>query len=246
MSSKCAVVTGGTRGIGLEISLALARSGCRVYAVYARNREAAKRLSEKALAAELDIRCVRADLTDKDAIARCIAAIKSETKLVDIVVHSAASGVHRKVFQLSVKHLVWTYSINVFAIHHLLSELIPIMPRGGRVLAITSEGASHVLPFYAAIGSSKGSLDSLFRYYAHELAPHGIAVNVLSPGLVLTDAIEAFPDCDQRVRLSTANTPSGRLTTPEDVAGVVLFMCSEAAAQIVGQTIVIDGGKCLA
>jgi enoyl-[acyl-carrier protein] reductase III len=119
------------------------------------------------------------------------------------------------------------------------------MKPGSRIVAVTSSGGTRVIPFYTAVGSSKGALESLFRHYAAELAPQGIAVNMVCPGLVLTDAVEAFPDKDARTQKTIDATPSGRLTTPEDVAGVVNFLMSPAASQIIGQTLVIDGGKTL-
>ena len=78
-----------------------------------------------------------------------------------------------------------------------------------------------------------------------ELASKGIAVNMVCPGTVMTDAVDAFPDRDARLKKSIDATPSGRLTTPEEVSNVVNFLCGPAAAQIIGQTIVIDGGKTL-
>ena len=88
-------------------------------------------------------------------------------------------------------------------------------------------------------------MESLFRHYAHEWAPQGIAVNLVCPGLVLTDAVEAFPDKETRTQKTIDVTPTGRLTTPDDVAKLVSFLCSPVAGQIIGQTITIDGGKTL-
>jgi enoyl-[acyl-carrier protein] reductase III len=120
-----------------------------------------------------------------------------------------------------------------------------MMNSGDRIVGITSSGGVRVVPYYAAVGSSKGALESLLRHYASELAPNGISVNMVCPGTVLTDAVDAFPDRDARIKKSIDATPSGRLTTPEEVADVVKFLCGPAAAQIIGQTIVIDGGKTL-
>lgn len=239
------VVTGGTRGIGRAISVALARTGRLVYALYARDRDAAADLAAQAAREGLAIECLRANITDEDDVKRCLAAIASTEPRVEVLVHSAASGVHRDITTLTPKHLKWTLDVNVFAIHELVRGLLPYIPRGGRILGITSQGASRTLPFYAAVGTSKGALDSLFRYYAQELAPKGIAVNLVCPGMVQTAALDAFPDRDGRIERAVAHTPTGRLTTPDEVGNLVVFMCSDAAAQIVGQTIVIDGGRAL-
>ena len=129
----------------------------------------------------------------------------------------------------------------------LLIELLPMIPAGGRIIGLSSFGATHVFSsFYGAVGSSKGALESLFRHYARELAPRGIAVNIVCPGMVETDAINAFPDKEDQMRSAIEITPSGRLATVDDVAGVVLFFAaSSAAGQIIGQTINVDGGRSL-
>lgn len=240
---KTAVVTGGTRGIGRALSLALARAGYTVHAVYVRRHADAQALEREAAAQGLDLRARRADLTDDAQVAALAEALRQAAPRVDVLVHSAASGVHRGVLELSLKHLSWTLGVNVLAVHRLLLALSPMMGAGARIVGLTSYGGTHALPHYGAVGASKGALEALLRHYARELAPRGIAVNLVCPGMVLTEALEAFPDQQQRVHLAQAQTPSGRLTRPEDVAAAVLFLCSDGAAQIVGQTLVIDGGR---
>ncbi len=242
---KVAVVTGGTSGIGRAVSLQLAKEGYRVLALYLRDRANADELTEMARQRDLQIETIRGDLTHPERFASIVEEIKAKTSQVDVLVHSAASGVHRASMELSPKHLSWTFEINVFAFHQLMTELRPMIPSGGRVIGVTSSGATRVIPFYSAVGASKGAMESLFRHYAQELAGQGIGTNLVCPGLVLTSAVEAFPDREARIRKTIEATPSGRLTTPDDVAGVVSFLCSPAAAQIVGQTIVVDGGKTL-
>jgi enoyl-[acyl-carrier protein] reductase III len=114
----------------------------------------------------------------------------------------------------------------------------------GSIVAISSPGSVRVLPDYIAVGASKAALESLTRYLAVELAPQNIVVNAVSPSMVETDALKHFAfmnDLDVIPR-AVANTPAGRLVTPEDVANVVLFLCSPAAWMIRGQVIVVDGG----
>jgi enoyl-[acyl-carrier protein] reductase III len=237
------VVTGGTRGIGRAVSLAIAASGATVYAIFARNRTSARTFADLAEARGLDVRCVRADLTNDGDFGACVEKIRAETDRVDVLVHSAASGVHREAALLTPRHLAWTFGVNVFAFHRLLVELLPLMGAGGRIIGVTSHGGTRAVKLYAAVGSSKGALESLFRHYAQELAPRGIAVNLVCPGLVLTEALEAFPDKEERVRAALEKTPTGRLTTEDDIAAAVMFLCSESAGQIVGQTLVVDGGR---
>lgn len=242
---KTAVITGGTRGIGKAVSLNLARQGAKVFALYGRDSKTAGELEFIAKNEGLEIICIKGDLSNDEKFNLVVENIRANTSTVDFLVHCAASGVHRNALELSLKHLRWTFEINVFAIHHLLQNLIDMMPRGSRVIGITSSGGTRVIPYYAAVGSSKGALESLFRHYAFELAPQGIAVNLVCPGLVLTDAVDAFPDKEMRIDKTKGATPVGELTTPENIAEAISFLCSPSASQIIGQTLVIDGGKTL-
>jgi enoyl-[acyl-carrier protein] reductase III len=99
-----------------------------------------------------------------------------------------------------------------------------------------------VMREYFLVGVSKAALEAVTRYLAVELAPHGIRVNAVSGGLVETDALKAFPWGGQVLEQTRARTPAGRMVEPEDVAQVVAFLCTPAAAMIRGQTIVVDGG----
>lgn len=242
---KVALVTGGTRGIGRAVSLGLAKLGYKVFSLYGRDKTSAEETVNAAKELGLELETVRGDLTHPEKFQALVTEIKGKTDHIDAIVHCAASGVHKKAIELTPKHLSWTFDINVFAIHNVIQTFLPMMKPGSRIVAVTSSGGTRVIPYYTAVGSSKGALESLFRHYAAELAPEGIAVNMVCPGLVLTDAVEAFPDKDARTQKTVDATPSGRLTTPEDVAGVVNFLMSPAASQIIGQTLVIDGGKTL-
>lgn len=244
-SGKTALVTGGTRGIGRAIALNLAMSGAKVIALYARDRKSAEALEQEAKAKELDIVTIRGDLTDAETFQQSMAKVKELTQEIHVLVHAAASGVHKRALELSDKHMRWTFDINFFAIHQLVQEMHPLLKRGSRLIGITSPGGVRTIPHYAAIGASKGALESLFRHYAVAFAKDGISVNLVCPGMVMTDAAKAFPDLQKRLDKTIEDTPSGELTTPEQVAGLVQFLTSDYAKNIIGQTIVMDGGKTL-
>lgn len=243
LENRVAVVTGGTRGIGRAISLALADSGAKVYALYARSRKNAEALEEEASSKGFEIMTIRGDLSHEESYMQSLALLHDSCDRVDVLVHSAASGVHRKAMELSERHLKWTFDINFFAVHKLTLDLIGKMGRGGRIIGITSPGGTRVIPKYAAVASTKGAMEALFRHYASELAPDGIAVNLVCPGLVMTEAAKALPELHEMLDKTLEYTPSDNLTTPEDVAELVRFLTTEAAAQIIGQNLVIDGGK---
>lgn len=240
---KNVVITGGTRGIGKAISLAMAEAGAHVYALYARDRKSADALTDEAKRREMQITTIRGDLTDDESFTKVINEIQLACPKIDFLIHSAASGVHKAATALSDKHMRWTFDINFFVAHKLVTALVDRIPAGGRIVGLTSPGGVRTIPHYAAIGASKGAIESLFRHYAQELAPRGIAVNMVCPGMVMTDAAQAFPELEQRLNKTLEATPTGQLTTPEQVAGMVHFLCQKQAAQIVGQTIIMDGGK---
>jgi NAD(P)-dependent dehydrogenase (short-subunit alcohol dehydrogenase family) len=242
LSQQHVIVTGGTRGIGRAIALQLARAGALVTANHVRLEAQAQSLQQAARDENLAIDILRADMTTskgQDALAESAHAHPSRTLSV---VHAAATGVHRAVGELSTRHWDWTHGLNVRAFFELITRALPRLANQSAVVALSSAGAVRAVPHYAAIGSSKAALESLVRHLAVELAPRGARVNVVSPGSVLTDAWQAFPDKEKRLADAVANTPSGRLVTPEDVARLVHFLVSPASQGIVGQTLVIDGG----
>jgi enoyl-[acyl-carrier protein] reductase III len=110
------------------------------------------------------------------------------------------------------------------------------------VVSISSLGASRVMPDYFLVGVSKAALEAVTRYLAVELAPHNVRVNAVSGGLVETEALKSFAWGGDVIDQTIARTPAGRMVEPEDLARAVAFLCSEDAAMIRGQTIVVDGG----
>jgi len=244
-SGKVAVVTGGTRGIGRAVSLMYLREGARVFALYARSKEGVEELTAQAAGLPGELQCLRGDLTQGEMLENVSQQILSATDSIHFLVHCAASGVHKPALELSGRNLRWTFEINVFAFHDLLLKLKSRMVPGGRILGLTSQGATRSLEDYASVGASKGALDALFRHYAVEFAKLGISVNLICPGLVQTEALKAFKSREERIQKAEQTTPSGRLASVEDVAQVARFLSSPESAQIVGQTFVVDGGRSL-
>jgi enoyl-[acyl-carrier protein] reductase III len=158
-----------------------------------------------------------------------------------VVVHNAATGVIRAALETEDRHWDWTLNANARALLSLARACAPSMPDGSSIVAISSLGSQRVLDNYVLVGTSKAALESVVRYLAVELAPRGIRANAVSGGVVETGALEHFPNREEMLR-SVERTPAGRLVEPDDVAGAVSFLCSDDAAMIRGQTIVVDGG----
>jgi len=231
------LVTGGSRGIGKAIALRFASLGAsRVAIGYMRGDGPAEQTAEELRSLGAEPLLVRGNVASSR-----VADEVAELGPLDALVHAAATGVIRPALETDDKHWDWTLSANARALLSLTRAAAPAMPEGASIVAISSLGAVRVLDNYTLVGVSKAALETLVRYLAVELAPRGIRANAVSAGVVETGALEHFPNKDAMLEMGIRN-PVGRLVTPEDVAGVVTFLCSPEADMIRGQTIVIDGG----
>ncbi len=245
LAGRVALITGSSRGIGRAVALELARRGADIVVHYLRKKSAAAAVTAEIEALGRRAVAIKANLAEADQIDRLFNQIEAEFGRCDILVGNAASGTPQNILDITDKHWDWTMDVNARAVLRCVQRAAPLMAKNGwgRVVNITSPGSTRVLPHYAVIGVSKAALEALTRYLAVELAPQGIIVNAVSPGLVNTDAIAAFPiDLQQVFEYAANRAPAGRLVTPQDVAGAVAFLCSNEAAMIVGQTLLIDGG----
>ena len=241
---KVALVTGASRGIGKAIALEFARRGSDIVFNYLRSHEAAARTQREV--EELGVLCIRvkAHLGDPAKIKDMFARVEDEFQRLDILVNNAASGVQRPAAELEEKHWDWAMNINARAPWLCAIEAARLMREGGSIINITSQGSQKVLPYYFTVGTSKAALEAITRYLAVELAPKGISVNAVSGGYVDTEALDHFPVREQMLEAGR-NTLLGRMVEPEDIARVVAFLCTEDAAMIRGQVIVVDGGSAL-
>jgi enoyl-[acyl-carrier protein] reductase III len=225
------------------VALRLAQAGADVVINYLRKESAAREVAEAVIAAGRRALLVKADVADEDDVARLFDAIRAFGGL-DIVVANAAIGVMEPLIDVTPKHWQRTFSTNAWAFLALTQQAVPLMAArgGGRIVALTSPGSQRVIEEYGLVGSSKAALEALVRYWAVELAPQGIIVNAVSPGMIETDAIKQLSSPDAILELVRRQTPAGRLATAEDVAGVVEFLCSQQAQMVIGQTLIVDGG----
>jgi len=248
MAGRVALVTGASRGIGRAVALRLAVEGADVGVHYFRNREGAEKTAAEVEELGGRAHVLKGHLGDADKVRAIAGELVEELGPPSIVVSNAASGVLRPLGEIEERGWDWTLDVNCRALLVLAQTLREPMAAngGGSMVALTSLGSTRVLPFYGAVGVSKAALEALVRYLAVELAPDGIRANAISAGVVDTDALSHFPNREDLLRAAEEHTPAGRVVTPEDVAGVVTFLCSETASMIRGQTIVVDGGYSLA
>jgi len=240
---RIALVTGGSRGIGRVIALKLAAEGADVAIGYYRKKSAAAAVVEELEALGARALAVKADLGQPERIVELFEAMRERFGRLDVFVSNAATGVARKAMELTDRHFSWTMDVNARAFLLCAQQAVPLMPNGGRMIAISSLGSRLVTPVYAAVDVSKAALEGLTRYLAVELAPRGISVNAIAAGAVESEALRLYAG---RLDLPKPPTPpAGRMVLAEDIADLAAFLASDAAEMIRGQTIVLDGGMSL-
>jgi enoyl-[acyl-carrier protein] reductase III len=185
---------------------------------------------------------IKASVGMPDSVDELFAELRRHFDRLDIVVSNAASGVLRPATEMALKHWRWCMETNAFALNLLAQRALPLMPQGGRIIAMSSLGAQRAMPDYGFIGASKAALESLVRTLAQELGPRGIRVNAVSAGVVDTDALQHFPNRAALLASFAERTPAGPTLTPDDVAGAVYLLCLPEAAMINGHTLFVDGG----
>ena len=247
---KVVLITGSGRGIGRAIALDFAKNGAHVVINFFRNRKPAEATADDVEKLGRRAQVIKANIGKIEQITRLFEEIEVEFKGLDFLIHNAASGFNRPVLEQRPKGWDWSMNINARSLLFMSQKAVPLMESrgGGAIVSVSSPGGQRVLPDYVSVGASKAALEAVTRYLAIELAPKNIIVNAVSPGIVVTEALAHFAAVREDIDIferARSLTPAGRLLTPEDVAGVVAFLCTPAAAMIRGQVIVVDGGYTL-
>jgi enoyl-[acyl-carrier protein] reductase III len=248
-AGKKAFITGGTRGIGLAVAVKLARAGADVAVNFLRNRAAADeaRAAIKDAAGGKEPLMLKGNVAKDEDIEKMFGEIKETWGGLNYLVSNAASGVLKPSKELTHHHWQWTLDINAYALLPLSRHAIALMKGAdgkgtGKIVAVSSLGAIRAFNNYAAVGSSKGALESLVRHLAIEYAAQGINVNAVSASVVDTDALKHFPNKDVMLQDSLKWMPAKKLVTPDDVANAVAILCSDYTNMVHGHTFIVDGG----
>lgn len=243
---KVAFVTGGTKGIGLATARCLARGGATVVINYFKSRDAANAACDELKAlGSAETYAVRCNLAKHDKIPALFDEIKDKFGKLDIFISNAAMGLYSDMLEVDRRNWEVAVDTNAYALLLGTQCAVPMMPEGGRIIALSSLGSFRCVPGYASIGVGKAAIENLIRYIAVELADKKITANTVCGGFIDTDALKGFPTYDLLKKGVLARSPWGRLGTPEDIADVVEFLASEKSRWITGQSIVVDGGYTL-
>lgn len=244
-SGKIALVTGGTKGIGKATALKLADRGCNVVVNYFRSRDAAGRTVDELKERGVEALAIRGNIGKPDFHKKLFQQIRAEYDHLDIFVSNAALGAFAGVFDVTEK--IWDLAMktNAQAFLFCAQEAIKIMPAGGKIVALSSLGSHRCIPGYSAVGVSKAAIEALTKYLAAASSCQRVNVNAVCGGFIDTAALKSFPNYEELMEEVIRRSPLDRVGTAEEVADVVVFMCSDGANWITGQTIIVDGGYSL-
>jgi NAD(P)-dependent dehydrogenase (short-subunit alcohol dehydrogenase family) len=244
LDGKVAVVTGGNGGIGLGIARGLARAGATL-AIWARNEQknaAAKAELEALGARTLALRC---DVTQEAEVRACTEATVKELGRIDVGVANAGGGFAKSYVETTLEDWRAVTSLDLDGVFLSFREWAKHMIArggGGKLIAITSIGEIYGIRRQEAYAASKGGLGSLVRSLAVELGRNDIQVNAVQPGWIATDATAPLLEWEAMNRTIVHRTPAKRWGTPDDLAGICVYLASEASRFHTGDTIRVDGG----
>jgi NAD(P)-dependent dehydrogenase (short-subunit alcohol dehydrogenase family) len=251
-TTKIALITGSSRGLGKNTALALAKKGADVIVTYRSNEaEAQKVVSEieqiggKAIALQLDTSLTK---TFDDFVVQIKRSLqdKWQTEQFDFLVNNAGIGVHAPFAETTEEEFDRLMNIHVKGVFFLTQKLLPLLKDGGRIVNISSGLARFALPGYAAYGAMKGAIEVLTRYMAKELGHRQIAVNVVAPGAIETDFANArVRDNPEINNFIASQTALGRVGLPDDIGGAIASLLSEENRWVNAQRIEVSGGMFL-
>ncbi|ACG74572.1 short-chain dehydrogenase/reductase SDR [Anaeromyxobacter sp. K] len=251
-TSRIALVTGGSRGLGRSMALHLADHGTDLIVTYRTGSDEAQ-----ALVAEITRRgrksvALPLDVADADGFPAFVEAVRSALRLVwdrdrfDFLVNNAGVGLHAPFAQTTEEQFDQLMKIHLRGPFFLTQRLLPLIADGGRILNVSTGLARFSLPGYAAYATMKGGIEVLTRYLAKELGPRRIAVNAIAPGAIETDfgggVVRDNPELNRGI---AAQTALGRVGLPDDIGGAVAMLLAPESNWITGQRIEFSGGMML-
>ncbi len=243
LSGKTALVTGASRGIGRASALALAKAGAQVLVHYSASPDQAESVVADIRALGGRAEALKADMATSDGphqLAKQVREIVGAR--LDILVANAGISGSAPIAETTVEDFDRLFAVNVRAPFFLVQQLLPILGEGSSVIFLSSLAAHAAVGTLSAYAATKGAIDTLVKHFAAELGPRGIRVNAVAPGVVDTD-MSSFAKTDQGRAFTLGIQALKRVAGPEDIAGAVAFLASDAARWISGDTLRVDGGS---
>ncbi|MBL4929851.1 SDR family NAD(P)-dependent oxidoreductase [Fuscibacter oryzae] len=246
-----ALITGGSRGLGRNTALHLARKGVDIVLTYNNNRAAAddvvadlRAIGIKAAALPLDVSKAATFAAFAEVLAETLKTLGHDA--LDFLLNNAGTGTHASFAETTEEQFDQMVDIHLKSTFFLTQRLLPLLRDGGRVVNTSSGLARFSLPGYAAYGAMKGGIETLTRYMARELGPRGISVNVIAPGAIETDfGGGAVRDNAQLNSFVASVTAMGRVGQPDDIGAAVASLLTAEANWMTGQRLEVSGGMYL-
>jgi len=251
-NSKIALVTGGSRGLGKNMALSLAKKGINVILTYNSKKDEALAVVAEIEKAGLKAATLQLNAGDVKSFDGFIDEVKGvlkdtfNTDHFDFLINNAGTALHAAFAETTEEEFDAVMNIHFKGVFFLTQKALPVINDGGRIINISSGLARFSFPGSSAYGAMKGAVETLSRYMARELGVRGIAVNVVAPGAIETDfsggMVRDNPELNKQISGMTA---LGRVGLPDDIGGIVAFLCTEEAKWINGQRIEASGGMIL-
>ncbi|KJE92942.1 3-oxoacyl-[acyl-carrier-protein] reductase [Capsaspora owczarzaki ATCC 30864] len=246
--NKIALVTGSSRGLGRNMALSLARNGADVVVTYRSKKAEAdavvaeiQALGRKAVALEIDTGVTKSFAQFAETLKAAL-QVTWQRSTFDFLVNNAGIDLAKPFTEFTEEDFDQLLNVHFKGVFFLTQRLLPLIADNGRIVNLSTGLARFSLPGYSAYGSMKAAIDTLTRYLAKELGSRGIRVNSVAPGAIETDFnahVFSIPGVKDHI---AADTPLGRVGVPDDIGGVVNFVCSEDARWVNGQRIEVSGG----
>jgi NAD(P)-dependent dehydrogenase (short-subunit alcohol dehydrogenase family) len=247
--NKVALVTGGSRGLGRNMVINLAKKGIDIVLTYNSNREEAEKVAAEIRAVGQKAWAFQLNTSDTgsfdDFFAKVTTGLNEATGSpnFDFLVNNAGTALYAPFAETTEKQFDEAFNIHYKGVFFLTQKALPFINNGGRIINISSGLARFSYPGSSAYGAMKGAIEVLTRYLAKELGARGIAANVVAPGAIETDfgggRVRDSKEINQQIASQTA---LGRVGVPDDIGGVVAFLCTDDARWINGQRIEVSGG----
>ena len=239
-AGKVALVTGASRGIGAAIAKKLAGGGAKVVVNYASDDADAKKVVAEIEKLGSEAVAVQCDVGDPKAIPGLFAAAKKAFGRLDIFVNNAGIMIRKPIEEVTADEIDVQFDVNVRGLLLCTAEALKLLPKGGKILFVSSNITRMAIPGSSVYSATKGAIDTITQVLATELGPKGITVNAISPGATDTDMNADMTSSEKKQTL--AMTALGRLGTAEDIADAAAFLVSEDAHWVTGEKLAAGGG----
>lgn len=247
LENHVAIITGGSRGIGAAAAVILAKAGANVIITYVNNEKAAREVQEEVTALGRKCIAIRANVSRPKSAKKVVEKAMQKFGQIDILINNAGIWTHGEMGKMTEEIWKETMEINLDGVFHMINAVVPYMKkrRYGKIINMSSTAGQRGEAFHSHYAASKGAIISLTKSLSTELGSYNINVNSVAPGWVATDMSSEALKNPRLMDEVLKGIPLGRIPTPEDIAGPILFLASDLARHVTGEILNVNGGSVL-